>query len=144
MPAWVQEGFGSYRKRLPRHIELQLEELPLGSRSGRRGPEAVEREGERMLRHLKTASCIVALDERGESWSSRELAQRLDGWLQEQPQVHFLIGGPDGLAAECLQRAHTRWSLSRLTLPHGLVRVIVAEQLYRAWTLLSGHPYHRD
>lgn len=144
MPAWVQEGFEAYRKRLPRHIELQLDELPLGSRSGRRGPEAVDREGERMLRQLKTASCIVALDERGESWSSRELAQRLDGWLQHEPQVHLLIGGPDGLAPECLRRAHARWSVSRLTLPHGLVRVVLAEQLYRAWTLLSGHPYHRD
>jgi len=86
---------------------------------------------------------IVALDERGQQLSSRQIADKMQGWLDDKRDISFLIGGPDGLSAECLQKADSRWALSKATLPHMMVRVMLAEQLYRAWTILQGHPYHR-
>lgn len=144
LPAWVNDGFDTYRRRLPPHIELGLEEISAGQRK-RRGDVAVATaiEGEQLLRRAESADRIVALDEQGRQWNTMELADALGRWMRETPRVALLVGGPDGLAPECLSRAHERWSLSRLTLPHGLVRVVVAEQIYRAWTLLQGHPYHR-
>ena len=96
-----------------------------------------------MLKSLPDNAYVVALDERGKSWSSKELSSRLEGWMTHEPHVIFLIGGADGLADSCKQRADQLWSLSELTLPHALVRVVLAEQIYRAWTLVQGHPYHR-
>jgi 23S rRNA (pseudouridine1915-N3)-methyltransferase len=96
-----------------------------------------------MLAVLPTGATVVALLETGKSWSTNELAVKLEGWMQRGAPVAFLVGGPDGLSAACMARAHERWSLSSLTLPHGLVRVVVAEALYRAWSLLENHPYHR-
>jgi len=144
LPEWVYEGFRVYQQRMPRDIRLDLEEIPLVSRTskGRPGP-AVQKEGERLLRRLKQQQLMVALDQAGDPWTSAELAARLQEWLQRHPRIALVIGGPDGLSAACKQRADFCWSLSPLTLPHGLVRVVVAEQLYRAWTMLQGHPYHR-
>ncbi len=144
LPGWVYEGFGVCQQRMPRDIIIDLEEIPLVSRTpkSRPGP-AVEKEGARLLRRLKQQDLMVALDEAGEPWTSAELAARLQEWLQRHPRIALVIGGPDGLSAACKQRANLSWSLSPLTLPHGLVRVLVAEQLYRAWTMLQGHPYHR-
>jgi 23S rRNA (pseudouridine1915-N3)-methyltransferase len=144
LPEWVYEGFRVYQQRMPRDIRLDLEEIPLVSRTskGRPGP-AVQKEGERLLRRLKQQQLMVALDQAGDPWTSAELAARLQEWLQRHPRIALVIGGPDGLSAACKQRADLCWSLSPLTLPHGLVRVVVAEQLYRAWTMLQGHPYHR-
>jgi 23S rRNA (pseudouridine1915-N3)-methyltransferase len=113
------------------------------ARPARNSPGGPEPEGERLLRHVDADTLAVALDERGESWTSAELARRLARWLNGEPHVALLIGGPDGLSAAVRRRADHLWSLSPLTLPHGLVRVLLAEQLYRAWTLLQGHPYHR-
>lgn len=104
----------------------------------------VEREGEAMLKRVAKGARIVALDERGQSLSTRELAALLEDWLGDGRHVSLLIGGPDGLSPACKKAAQTRWSLSPLTLPHGLVRILVAEQIYRAWTVIQGHPYHRD
>ncbi|MEE8235717.1 MAG: 23S rRNA (pseudouridine(1915)-N(3))-methyltransferase RlmH [Gammaproteobacteria bacterium] len=144
LPEWVYEGFRVYQQRMPRDIRLDLEEIPLVSRTskGRPGP-AVQKEGERLLRRMKQQQLMVALDQAGDPWTSAELAARLQEWLQRHPRIALVIGGPDGLSAACKQRADLCWSLSPLTLPHGLVRVVVAEQLYRAWTMLQGHPYHR-
>ncbi len=144
LPEWVYEGFRVYQQRMPRDIRLDLEEIPLVSRTskGRPGP-AVQKEGERLLRRMKQQQLMVALDQAGDPWTSAELAARLQEWLQRHPRIALVIGGPDGLSAACKQRADLNWSLSPLTLPHGLVRVVVAEQLYRAWTMLQGHPYHR-
>jgi 23S rRNA (pseudouridine1915-N3)-methyltransferase len=103
----------------------------------------VDAEGERLLGALQPRDQVIALDVRGDSWDTPRLAQQLDGWMQAGADVAFLIGGADGLSAACLARAQQRWSLSMLTFPHMLVRVVLAEQLYRAWSLLSGHPYHR-
>jgi 23S rRNA (pseudouridine1915-N3)-methyltransferase len=143
MPGWVDDGFNDYAGRLPRECRLELREVALGRR--RRGADpagAVAAEGERLL--AAAAHCTrICLDVRGTTVDTPGLSRRLAGWLQEGQDVALLVGGPDGLAAECLEAAHWRWSLSPLTLPHGLVRVLVAEQLYRAWTVLTGHPYHR-
>ena len=140
MPDWVRDGFHEYTKRLPRDNRLELAEIPLGDR--RKG--AVAEEGRRMLRAVGKGDTLIALDERGERWSTRELAGRLERWRAGRADVALLVGGPDGLHQSCLVRAQEIWSLSPLTFPHYLVRVLVAEQIYRAWSIVAGHPYHRD
>ncbi len=144
MPQWVEQGYTDYARRLPAGCSLRLVEIPVA----RRGKGAVlarllEEEGRRMCAALPRGALVIALDQRGSQWDTPQLARKLDGWLQEGREVALLAGGPDGLAPECLERAELGWSLSRLTLPHPLVRVVVAEQLYRAWSILQGHPYHR-
>lgn len=144
MPGWVDEGFKDYAGRMPRECRLELREVPLGRRSRGTDPvRAIAAEGERLL--AGSEDCVrVCLDVQGSAVDTVGLSRRLAGWLQDGQDVALLVGGPDGLAPACLEAARWRWSLSPLTLPHGLVRVLVAEQLYRAWTVLSGHPYHRD
>jgi 23S rRNA (pseudouridine1915-N3)-methyltransferase len=105
---------------------------------------AREKEAQRILHRLKPGDFVVVLDERGKAWSSADLARELTRWQNHHPSVALVIGGPEGLTDEVRQRANQVWSLSALTFPHGLVRVIVVEQLYRAWTILQGHPYHKD
>ena len=97
-----------------------------------------------MLAKIKPAEQLVVLDERGKQFSSRELSGKLDDWQLTGADLVFVIGGPDGVSADILKRANLKWSLSKLTLPHGLARVLFAEQLYRGWSLQTGHPYHRD
>lgn len=142
---WVEQGYREFARRLPPECALRLTEVP----AGRRGKNAdiarlVEREGERLLAAVPAGALAIALDVRGVSWSTAQLAGRLEQWLQDGRDVALLVGGPDGLAPACLERAELRWSLSPLTLPHALVRVIVAEQIYRAWSICRGHPYHRE
>jgi len=145
MPRWVDEGYHSYAKRLGRECRLELREIPAGRRSGAGGGEqAREREAERLLRAIPGGDRVIALDERGQAPSTQELARRLDALMHAGGDLSLLVGGPDGLAERCRRRADETWSLSRLTLPHALVRVLLAEQLYRAWSLLRHHPYHRD
>ena len=144
MPAWVAEGFGEYRKRLAHDLPLELIELKPGLRGkGRDDSRAMADEGAAILAALPRDTHVVALDGRGKTWSSEELATQLAAWRMSGRDLAFLIGGPDGHAAEVLTRADQRWSLGPLTLPHMLVRLVLAEQLYRATTLLAGHPYHR-
>ncbi len=145
MPAWVAEGWATFATRLPRECPLELLELAAGTRA-RKGDPARARadEGERMLAALKDNPQVVALDVTGKAWDTPTLARRLEAWRAGGRDVALLVGGPDGLDPRCLERADERWSLSPLTFPHMLVRVIVAEQLYRAWSLLSNHPYHRE
>ncbi|NIR30047.1 MAG: 23S rRNA (pseudouridine(1915)-N(3))-methyltransferase RlmH [Gammaproteobacteria bacterium] len=144
MPRWVHAGYDDYARRLPPECSLLLVEIPPARRT-RTGEarRALAREGELLLRAIPDAARVVALDERGAGWRTRELAHRLSHWMQEGRDLALLVGGPDGLAPACLERADARWSLSPLTLPHGLARIIVAEQIYRAWSLLHRHPYHR-
>jgi 23S rRNA (pseudouridine1915-N3)-methyltransferase len=145
MPAWVSEGYREYARRMPRECALALTEIPLGRRGKSQPPQrAVHEEGRRMLGAVGERERVIALDVAGRGCSTEQLAGQLRDWLQDGRDLSLLIGGPDGLAAECLARADQRWSLSPLTLPHPLVRVLLAEQLYRAWTLVSGHPYHRS
>ncbi len=143
MPDWVAAGVREYAGRLPGNL-LQLVELPLGTRTKAGDPRRAQaKESQRLLKAIPGGARVVALDPRGRSLSTEALAGKLDGWLQEGRDVAFLVGGPEGLSAECLARSDERWSLSALTFPHMLVRVILAEQLYRAWTILRNHPYHR-
>ncbi len=143
-PAWVREGYEEYARRLPPEFTLELTEIALGSRSGGTTERALEREGERVLAAIPKGARVVALDERGQQWRSVELAQRLGEWQHSWRDIALLIGGPDGHSPAVEARADERWSLSKLTLPHGLARVLVAEQLYRACSIRSGHPYHRE
>lgn len=145
MPGWVQSGFQEYAKRLPKECRLVLREIAPAIR-GKSGspPQWRQAEGERMLSALTVSDHAVALDVAGRPWSTEQLASGLERWLASARRVSLLIGGPDGLSEDCLLRADERWSLSALTFPHPLVRVIVAEQIYRAWSRLQGHPYHRD
>ncbi len=145
MPAWVAAGYQEYARRMPRECSLHLVEIA----SGRRGKSAAamqarEREGRHMLAALPKDCRVIALDVRGQAWSTGALARQLQDWLGAGRDIALLVGGPDGLAPECLARADESWSLSPLTFPHALVRVLLAEQLYRAWTLGTGHPYHRS
>jgi len=143
MPGWVADAFQEYAQRLPNNL-LQLVELPLGSRpKGGDTAKAMAEESARMLKAIPPRARVIALDPRGRAMSTEDLAERLGTWMQGGEDIALLIGGPDGLSAECLARADERWSLSKLTFPHMLVRVILAEQLYRAWTILHNHPYHR-
>jgi 23S rRNA (pseudouridine1915-N3)-methyltransferase len=144
MPAWVEDGYRDYAKRLPRECELVLREIA----PGQRGKNAdlrrtIEDEGNRCLASVAASDHVVALDLSGQEWSTPQLADALKRWMGLGSHVTLLVGGPDGLAPACLERARERWRLSALTFPHPLVRLVVAEQIYRAWTLLQNHPYHR-
>lgn len=144
MPGWVTAGFEEYRRRLPAQMALELHEVPAGQRKARSDAAAARRlEGDQLLRRADRADLVLALDEQGRQWNTAELAEALRRWQLETPRVALLVGGPDGLDERCRQRADRLWSLSTLTLPHALVRVLIAEQIYRAWTILKGHPYHR-
>lgn len=144
MPDWVTEGCKEYRKRLPPEIRVELVELPLGPRAkGQPVERAIEREGEAMLKAIQPGDGVIALDVPGKPWSTEQLARQLRAWQESGANHNLLIGGPDGLAPACLARADQSWSLSPLTLPHPLVRILVMEQLYRAWSINAGHPYHK-
>lgn len=144
MPAWVADGFNDFSRRLPRECSLHLTEIAAVQRGKRDNSEqAIRTEGERLLAAIPAGSIVIALDVQGETWSSTELARQFEEWLHSGGSVALLVGGADGLSQECLKRAVRRWSLSPLTLPHMLVRILVAEQLYRAWSILKNHPYHR-
>ncbi len=145
MPKWVREAYDDYVTRLGPHLKIALTEIEPGSRSGGRTPEsAMETEAQRLLSALRKDDYVVTLDERGTEMTTRELSTWFGTRMREGNDLAFLIGGPDGFAPEVLARCNFRWSLSRLTYPHALVRVVLAEQLYRAHGVLTNHPYHRD
>lgn len=143
-PAWVKEGFDEYARRLAHKLPLTLTELALGARGKNADlKRALADEGQRMHAALPKNARVIALDGRGEAWSSEALAKHLNAWMIDGRDLCFLIGGPDGLAPQCLMVAHQKWSLGPLTLPHALVRIVLAEQIYRAVSMLGNHPYHR-
>lgn len=145
MPKWLETGYQKYVERLPQEFDFKLIEVEAEKRvKNQSSITAVEREGDRVLNKISPQSFVVALDERGEMWDTLTLSQKMKDWLQTKSIMTFLIGGADGYSQACLKRANVCWSLSRLTFPHLLVRLLVAEQLYRALTVLSGHPYHRS
>lgn len=144
MPGWVQQGYDEYAKRLPRECELVLKEIAPGKR-GKNSDVAriVKEEGERMLAAIPQGAHVVTLDILGKPWTTPDLAQAMKRWLEGGQNIALLVGGPEGLSDAAKQMARETWSLSRLTFPHPLVRIIVAEQIYRAWSILHNHPYHR-
>ncbi len=145
MPAWVSQAVEDYSRRLPRELNLQWREIPLARRVRDSKPEQLrEREGEQILKAIPASDKAIALDVKGKRLSTADLAQQLESWQMSGSNYSLMIGGPDGLSQPCLDRADRRWSLSDLTLPHPLVRVLLCEQLYRAWTITVNHPYHRD
>lgn len=144
MPEWVDAGFGEYAQRMPREARVELLELRPEKRDGRPVAALLEAERQRIEAALPAAARLVALDERGEAWTTRRLADALERWLAEGRDTAFVIGSADGLHERIARRADIRLALSPMTLPHGLVRVLLAEQLYRAMSLLRNHPYHRE
>ena len=145
MPDWVARGWSEYAKRFPRGFELELKELPLTRRTRSSQTELLrQQETAALLGVVPESNRVIAMDGKGKQWSTAELAQNMSLWMQQGRDVSFLIGGPDGLDETCFKRADARWSLGQLTLPHMMVRVILAEQLYRAWSITQNHPYHRE
>ncbi len=145
MPKWVREAYGDYITRLGSGLKISLQEIEPGPRSaGRSAQKAMEVEAQKLLGALRKDDFVVALDEHGAQMTTRELASWLKTRMQEGRDLAFLIGGPDGFNPDVLGRSDFKWSLSRLTFPHALVRVVLAEQLYRAHGVLTNHPYHRD
>ena len=145
MPAWVQQAWTEYARRFPRGLALELREIPLARRTRNTSAAALRAaEGEALMAAVPDGHRVVALDGRGRQWTTTELSERLEDWMREERGVVFLVGGPDGLPDACRGAAHDVWSLGKLTLPHPLVRVLLAEQLYRAWTITQNHPYHRE
>ncbi len=144
LPEWINSGFCEYQKRLRTPLVLELQEIAVATRRAGESPErAIRREGADMLAAIKPDDYVVALEIAAKTMSTEQLSTWLAGRLRDGRPLALLIGGPDGLSRQCRDRADHSWSLSPLTLPHGLVRVVVAEQLYRAMSLLAGHPYHR-
>jgi 23S rRNA (pseudouridine1915-N3)-methyltransferase len=144
MPAWVREAVDEYLKRFTAALRVSLVEIEAGQRSGARTGRAIEIEGQRLLAALRKDEYVVALDERGTEMTTSALAKWLGARMRDGRDLALLIGGPDGFAPEVRARADFKWALSKLTFPHALVRVVLAEQLYRAHSLLTHHPYHRE
>lgn len=144
MPAWVTEGWQEYTRRMPPSLSVHLKEIAVAQR-GKNADIArlKEQEGQSLLDAVPKGAQIVALELTGKQWSTEQLAANMESWMQDGQDVCFMIGGPDGLSSAVLKAAHQRWSLGQLTMPHPLVRVVLAEQLYRAWTITCNHPYHR-
>ncbi len=144
MPSWVKQGYEEYAKRMPRECELILKEIPAGKRGKNSDVARITRdEGERMLAALPKNAHIVTLDVPGKQWSTPRLAESMQNWLVSGQDIALLVGGPEGLADSVKKLAKESWSLSNLTFPHPLVRIVVAEQIYRAWSIINNHPYHR-
>ena len=144
MPKWVTQGYDDYAKRLPKDFALELVEIPMSPRGKNTDiAKAIRKEGDAMLEAIPSGDKIIAMEVLGKEWSTEQLSEQTKQWRMEGYNVSLLVGGPDGLDPRCTARADQVWSLSRLTLPHPMVRIILAEQIYRAWTLMNNHPYHR-
>ena len=144
MPSWVNEGFYEYSKRMPAEVSVELVEVKPEKRSKSEPAEGILAvEAKRIDLHLRKSQPVIALDERGELWETKRVATFLRDAMADAMNPAFVIGSADGLDSSIKEHATHRVALSRMTLPHGLVRVILAEQLYRGWSILQGHPYHR-
>jgi 23S rRNA (pseudouridine1915-N3)-methyltransferase len=144
MPGWVNEAWNEYARRMPPGLALSLREIPLAKRGKNADTQRLTgKESQALYAAMPARSRIIALDVHGKSWTTEKLAANLEDWMGGGRDVGFMIGGPEGISLDIVRKADTRWSLGPLTLPHPLVRVILAEQLYRAWTITRNHPYHR-
>ena len=144
MPAWVTTGINEYTKRMPREMSVEIIELPIGPRGkGADLKRAIKKEGDAMLAAIPSGDWVVALEVTGKTWSTEQLAGQMESWQLKGRNLSLLIGGPDGLDPRCSALADQKWSLSALTLPHPMVRILLSEQLYRAWSVIQGHPYNK-
>jgi 23S rRNA (pseudouridine1915-N3)-methyltransferase len=144
MPNWVTEAWTEYARRMPPGMVLSLREISLSKRSKNADTKRLTAlESTALYEAMPTRARVIALDVRGQAWSTEKLATRMEYWMGDGRDVGFMIGGPEGIDPEIMRKADDRWSLGPLTLPHPLVRVVLAEQLYRAWTITQNHPYHR-
>ena len=144
MPSWVEQGYQEYAKRIHGRCSLNLVEVAAERRGKNFAEEQVaEREAKRMQRMIAPRSCVIALDRGGKTYSTEDIAQRMEAWMRDGSRVSLLVGGAEGLAQGLLREAHEVWSLSALTFAHPLTRVVVAEQIYRCYSLLENLPYHR-
>ncbi|CAA6802491.1 MAG: LSU m3Psi1915 methyltransferase RlmH [uncultured Thiotrichaceae bacterium] len=144
MPQWVESGYKEYAQRLTGNVQLLLKEIPAEKRTKNSNLKKIfEKESQKLLDAIPQGTHVVALDVTGASWHTEKLATQMETWMMSGKDVVMLVGGPEGMTPECLRRADQIWSLSALTFPHPLVRVIMAEQLYRAWSITENHPYHR-
>lgn len=145
MPSWITEGFNEYAKRMPREAKIELVEIkPEARNSGKTAAQIMEAEAQRIRSALPAGVFCIALDEHGATFTTKQLAQQMQDWMQQGRDIAFIIGGADGLHASVKQQAQQLMALSTFTLPHGMVRVVLAEQLYRAHSLMHNHPYHRE
>lgn len=144
MPTWVEHGYQEYAKRLGSELQLHLHELTAEKRGKSADVKRIlQKEGERMLQAIPANCEVIALDREGQSLSTEMLADKLQQWLGAGRDLAILIGGPEGMSPQCLQRAQLRLSFSAMTFPHPLVRIILAEQIYRAYSIIKNHPYHK-
>jgi len=144
MPDWVKTGFNEYQRRLTQDCKLQLHEISALKRNKQTDLNKIcEAEGQKILSSIPNNNHVIALEVKGKNWTTTQLSQQMSQWMLSGQDISLLVGGPEGLSQSCRDKANQLWSLSPLTLPHPLVRIIVAEQLYRAWSILKNHPYHR-
>ena len=145
MPKWVLEGYAEYTKRLPKSCSIKLVELPMAIRGKTSSVETnKQQEAKRIEAVIPKGAKIIVLDEHGKQTTTLQFSEKLKDWLGSGQDIALIVGGPDGLSGEILQKAEWKWGLSKLTLPHPMVRILVAEQVYRAWSVLQNHPYHRE
>lgn len=145
MPEWVETAYKTYAQRLPRDCCLELIEIPIAKRTRNQlANKWMEKEGESILKAIAPSDWVIALDVEGQNWSTAKLASQMIKWQSMGNNIALLVGGPDGLSPQCLARANQKWSLSALTFPHPLVRVVLSEAIYRAWSVTVNHPYHRE
>ena len=145
MPKWVQEGYTEYAKRLPKACSLKLVELPMAQR-GKTGSvdKYKTEEAKRILDAVPKGARLIVLDEHGQQVTTYQLAEKMEDWLSGGQDIALIVGGPDGLEKSLIDQAQWKWGLSKLTMPHPMVRILVAEQIYRAWSVINNHPYHRE
>lgn len=145
MPKWVQEGYAEYAKRLPKACTLKLVELPMAQR-GKTGSvdKYKAEEAKRILDAVPKGARLIVLDEHGQQVTTYQLAEKMEDWLSGGQDIALIVGGPDGLEKSLIDQAQWKWGLSKLTMPHPMVRILVAEQIYRAWSVINNHPYHRE
>lgn len=145
MPKWVQDGYAEYAKRLPKSCAIKLVELPMAQRGKTGSADKYKaEEAKKILAAIPKGAQLIVLDEHGEQVTTKGLAVKLEDWLASGQDVALIVGGPDGLEQSLIQQARWKWGLSKLTMPHPMVRILVAEQIYRAYSVINNHPYHRE
>jgi len=145
MPKWVQEGYAEYAKRLPKSCSIKLVELPMAQRGKTGSADKYKaEEAKKILAAIPKGSQLIVLDEHGQQVTTKGLAEKLEDWLASGQDIALVVGGPDGLEQSLIQQAKWKWGLSKLTMPHPMVRILVAEQIYRAYSVINNHPYHRE